>query len=465
MLMAVRPALPVVTVTIIAANVLVYLAMGLSGVSWTEPSIQDAVKWGADFGPLTLNSDWWRLFTSTFVHFGIIHIGLNMWCLWNLGTTLEPFMGRKVFSVTYVASGLAASLVSVAWDPWRVSAGASGAIFGVAGALVSYLALKKTTADRALVRRNLKSLGIFIVYNLLYGVGGSIDNSAHMGGLVAGLILGAAIPPMTGAPTETAPDYRYDPSGASLERAPEGESHAQRVALTVAIASAALLTFGYAAVRAKNIPTAHYGKAVNLAKAGHLDQAEGELQQAVNLDPNLSFGQALLGETLLEEQNPSAAIPALEQAAALFPNAYDVQHNLALGYLGAGRPSDALQWIGKALTGERNDPWRSLYVRGVAEQQTADYGGALRDLRAAIKAKPDLLEAQEALPELQSKYDEITRENNSLYNRPRSQDQSHSIPAPSEAAGNSKSEASALHPVAIPYGKLVMKSEYWPLYP
>ena len=76
-----------------------------------------------------------------------------------------------------------------------------------------------------------------------------------------------------------------------FERAPEGESHAQRVALTVAIASAALLTFGYAAVRAKNIPTAHYGKAVNLAKAGHLDQAEGELQQAVNLDPQ-SFVQA-----------------------------------------------------------------------------------------------------------------------------------------------------------------------------
>lgn len=112
-----RIALPPVTLAIIAANALVYVAMGISGASWTDPSILDAVKWGADFGPLTLSSDWWRLFTSTFVHFGIIHIALNMWCLLNLGTTLEPFMGRKVFSVMYVASGLAASLVSVTWDP------------------------------------------------------------------------------------------------------------------------------------------------------------------------------------------------------------------------------------------------------------------------------------------------------------------------------------------------------------
>ena len=112
MLMAVRPALPVVTVTIIAVNVLVYLAMGLSGVSWTEHQHSGRSQmgrrlWSTDVEQRLVA----RSFTSTFVHFGIIHIGLNMWCLWNLGTTLEPFMGRKVFSVTYVASGLAASLV------------------------------------------------------------------------------------------------------------------------------------------------------------------------------------------------------------------------------------------------------------------------------------------------------------------------------------------------------------------
>lgn len=134
---------PTVTLTLIALNALVYVAMGLGGASWTEPSVEHSVRWGADFGPLTLSGEWWRVLTSTFVHFGIIHIGLNMWCLWSLGSSLELFMGRKTFLLIYLLSGLMASLSSIAWDPWRVSAGASGAIFGVAGAFVSYLDFKK----------------------------------------------------------------------------------------------------------------------------------------------------------------------------------------------------------------------------------------------------------------------------------------------------------------------------------
>jgi len=177
-------------------NILVYAAMGLSGVSWTDPSIEHAIKWGADFGPFTLSGEWWRILTSTFVHFGIIHIALNMWCLWSLGRSLEIFMGQKAFAVTYLLSGLGASLTSIAWNPWRVSAGASGTIFGIAGAFVSYLYLKKVSIDRGLVKQQLKSLLIFIGYNLLYGAAGNVDNSAHLGGLVSGLILGALVPPL-----------------------------------------------------------------------------------------------------------------------------------------------------------------------------------------------------------------------------------------------------------------------------
>ena len=188
---------PVITFALIGLNVFVYIAMALSGVSWTEPSITDAIRWGADFGPFTIGGEWWRLFTSMFVHFGIIHIGFNMWCLWSLGISLEQLMGRKAFAFTYFASGLAASVVSVAWSPWRASAGASGAIFGLAGAFVSYLLLRKTSIERSAVKQQLKSLAIFILYNLLRGAASvGIDNSAHLGGLVAGLILGALSPPL-----------------------------------------------------------------------------------------------------------------------------------------------------------------------------------------------------------------------------------------------------------------------------
>src|SRR6204780_3176834 len=108
--------LPLVTRVIIAVNVLVYVAMGLSGVSWTDPSVAQAIRWGADFGPLTLSGQWWRLFTCMFVHFGFFHILLNMWCLRNLAVALEPMMGRVAFSITYLFSGLAARAANTAWN-------------------------------------------------------------------------------------------------------------------------------------------------------------------------------------------------------------------------------------------------------------------------------------------------------------------------------------------------------------
>jgi membrane associated rhomboid family serine protease len=421
-----RIGLPPVTLTIMAANALVYVAMTLSGVSWIAPNIVDGVKWGADFGPLTLNSDWWRLFTSTFVHFGIIHIALNMWCLWNLGTTLEPFMGRKVFGVMYVASGLAASLVSTAWNPWRVSAGASGAIFGVAGALVSYLALKKTPMDKALVNRNLKSLGIFIFYNLLYGVRGGVDNSAHFGGLVAGLILGAAIPPMV----RISAGPQYVPVGPPDASREADESRENRVALAVAAFSAVLLILGFVALHAKRIAVAQYGAAVKLIKAGKLDQAVAPLQESVKLDPDVYYSQEMLGELQLEQSRAAEAVAPLERVATMFPNAYDVQHNLALAYLGAGRVNDALPLINKSLAGQKDDTWRSMFVRGVAEAEATDYPLALADLHTVIQAKPDFAEAQQGLAQLK--------------------DSRAATPAPQ---------------IEIPYAKLIMQSDYRPLYP
>src|ERR1700733_3644027 len=427
-----RLPLPAVTLGIIAANVLVYAAMGLSGVSWTQPNILDSVKWGADFGPLTLSSDWWRLFTSTFVHFGIIHIALNMWCLWNLGSTLEPFMGRKVFGVMYVASGLAASLVSTAWDPWRVSAGASGAIFGVAGALVSYFALKKTPLDRALVNRNLKSLGIFIFYNLLYGASGHVDNSAHIGGLIAGLILGAAIPPMVHIrPAAIAAGAIDDiPLGSPETARANDEVGADRVVMATAIASALILVLGFAALHQRKLAVARYGSAVKSIKAGKFDQAIADLQESVKLDPDIYYSQAMLGELLLQQQNPKAALQPFERVATMYPNYDQVLHNLALVYVGEGRPKDALPLINKLLGADKGDDWQSLYVRGVAESETDDYEHATQDLLKVVYSKPDFVEAKVAYAQLQD---------------PRA--------------------VSAGAPVAVPYDKLVMKSNYWPLFP
>ncbi len=173
---------------------MVFLIMVLRGVSPLSPSPQQAIAFGADFGPYTLNGQWWRLVTSMFVHFGIVHIGLNMWCLWNLGRAAEHLMGRASYLLAYFVSGIFSSIASVYWHPMGASAGASGAIFGMAGVLVSYVYLKKTPAHITINSKMLGSLGTFIAYNLAFGALPGISNAAHIGGLLMGLVVGAALP-------------------------------------------------------------------------------------------------------------------------------------------------------------------------------------------------------------------------------------------------------------------------------
>jgi rhomboid protease GluP len=169
--------------------------MVLRGVSFFDPTPADAVAFGADFGPLTLNGQWWRLVSSMFVHFGIIHISLNMWCLWNLGRAAERLLGRFSYLLAYFASGIFGSIASVYWHPLGAGAGASGAIFGLAGVLVSFVYLKKTPSHLQIDRRMLSSLGTFIFYNLIYGAAiPGISNAAHLGGLLMGLAVGAVLP-------------------------------------------------------------------------------------------------------------------------------------------------------------------------------------------------------------------------------------------------------------------------------
>jgi rhomboid protease GluP len=184
-----------VTISFIAANALVFTVMVLNGVSALDPTPAQAVAFGADFGPLTLNGQWWRLVSSMFVHFGFIHIGLNMWCLWNLGRAAERLLGRFSYLFAYFASGIFGSIASVYWHPLTVGAGASGAIFGLAGVLVSFVYLKKAPSHLQLDSRMLGSLGTFILYNLIYGAAiPGISNAAHLGGLLMGLAFGALLP-------------------------------------------------------------------------------------------------------------------------------------------------------------------------------------------------------------------------------------------------------------------------------
>jgi rhomboid protease GluP len=134
------------------------------------------------------------LLTYMFLHAGLMHIAFNMWCLWELGALCESLYGRWTYAAVYLITGIAGGVASVGWNPGNLSVGASGAIFGLAGALVASFYLGEFSLPREAIKGTLQSLLFFVGFNVLFGVMVSgVDNACHAGGLVSGLIVGALI--------------------------------------------------------------------------------------------------------------------------------------------------------------------------------------------------------------------------------------------------------------------------------
>jgi rhomboid protease GluP len=179
-------------------SVVVYILMVATGVHFMEPSTDDLLAWGANWRSITLAGEWWRLLTSCFVHIGILHLLLNMYALVMIGVHLEPLLGRWRVLALYALTGIGASMTSLWWHDSTVSAGASGAIFGLYGVFLALLTTNLIHKD--VHQQLLSSIGIFVVYNLVYGMKGGIDNAAHIGGLVSGLLFGFALYPSLRSP-------------------------------------------------------------------------------------------------------------------------------------------------------------------------------------------------------------------------------------------------------------------------
>jgi len=178
-----------ITYGIIGINVLVFVLMVGSGVNFFEPTGADIIKWGANFSPLTFTGDWWRLISCVFVHIGIIHLLFNMYALYMAGIYLERMLGKTRYITAYLCTGVFASLASLWWHSTPVpSAGASGAIFGMYGVFLSLLI--SNLIPKEIRNSLLRSILIFVGYNLIYGMKSGVDNAAHIGGLLSGLIIG-----------------------------------------------------------------------------------------------------------------------------------------------------------------------------------------------------------------------------------------------------------------------------------
>ena len=156
-----------------------------------HPSGADLIPWGSNYALKTLGGEWWRLFTSMYLHFGLLHLLFNMWALGSMGPLVERLIGSARFLLLYLFAGLCGSIASLLWNPVVNSVGASGAIFGVLGALLAFMVNPKTQIPATVGTAQRNSALTFIAYNLLNGVTHhGIDNACHVGGLVGGFAMG-----------------------------------------------------------------------------------------------------------------------------------------------------------------------------------------------------------------------------------------------------------------------------------
>lgn len=181
-----------VTMALVAANVLVSVIIGV--LFGSTGDIGALVLAGANLKPAVATGEWWRLPASMFLHVGLLHLVLNMYGLWILGKLVEQMVGSVRYFAIYMASGLCGAVASFALGPPGVSAGASGAVFGVLGAAVAELALRRKEYPGRWRGALLRNLLFLTAANVAIGFYyEAIDQSAHLGGLVAGAVLAAVL--------------------------------------------------------------------------------------------------------------------------------------------------------------------------------------------------------------------------------------------------------------------------------
>jgi membrane associated rhomboid family serine protease len=178
-----------ITTGLMAINIIAFAGQLLSG--------QLLTLWGVNFGPLTLSGEYWRLFSAGFLHGGFFHIAINMWCLWSLGRLSERLFGKWQTFAIYMLTGVGGALLSIAYDPQRAELGASGAIFGIVGAVMAGVKFGDLNISTGEKRAIFSSVVSFAVLNFVLGfsdfgssVFGHVDNMCHLGGFVSGLLVG-----------------------------------------------------------------------------------------------------------------------------------------------------------------------------------------------------------------------------------------------------------------------------------
>src|SRR5580658_2012040 len=339
---------------LVGANVMVFIAMVLASGPSFDFTRQVEVHFGANFGPNTLSGDWWRLVTYMFLHGDLMHIAFNMWCLWDLGALCESLYGRWTFAAIYLITGVAGGVASVAWNPGVLSVGASGAIFGLAGALLASFYLGEFSVPRIAIQGTLRSLLFFVGFNVVFGTMiPGIDNACHFGGLISGLILGALIARL--APLQDAPLRRASIIGAvvlavalsalGVERWRGGPMRAARAFESISEndPNRTITQLQMIVKQQPNLARAHAALALAYFNREQFPQAETEFRRVLELQPQDVEARYNLGITLLNEQRSGEAKAAFTQILAQDAHSAVAHYGLGLVLAHDGNHQPAIE--------------------------------------------------------------------------------------------------------------------------
>ena len=346
---------PIATWALVAANIAWFMFVASQGGGWLVPQPGVIIHWGSNFGPLTLNGEWWRLFTCMFVHFGLLHLAFNMWVLWSIGRMIERMFGSFHYALLYVFAGLCGSMASLWWNPNVHSAGASGAIFGLLGGLLAFV-LNPVSGVPPTIAASQRRLGIvFIAYNLIGGLTHhGIDNAAHLGGLVGGFVIGW----MLARPLDVTAREQAQP----------------RFALAAALGLATLVAFGWHLAQQPHLsPDVAFQQS---ASSNRIDFYPGRYRRLV-LDSGEKVSAALQAvHVAADPSSLNAAIAVVQQMV----DAGNAEAAFRLGryyHLESSEPDYALALKYYQIASDENHAWATnnlglLYREGLGAPQNKD---------------------------------------------------------------------------------------------
>jgi len=350
------------TQVIFGANVMVFIAMVIASGPSLDFTGVVMDRFGANFGPYTLSGQWWRLLTYMFLHNDLMHIGFNMWCLWDLGALCESLYGRWTFGTIYILTGIAGGLASVAWNPLVLSVGASGAIFGLAGALIASFYLGEFSLPKVAIQGTLRSLLIFVGFNVFFGsLFPGIDNACHAGGLISGLILGALI----------------------ARVAPEPDRPLRRVGVLLFVVL--ILGGSGAAVHRWRSSSIHFGSALDGQR--NLDRTIADLQNKLRTNPQDASAHYALAHAYFSNGQYPEGESELERVLDLQPQNIKTRMELATAHLGEDQFKEAQEEFSKVIAQEPDHAGAHAGL-GVALAGMQNHEAAIAEYKTALRLEP-----------------------------------------------------------------------------